>query len=330
MKRLFILLLILAISRATVTFGNPAAGLSIRDYFLGNSALANANVNQVLALLVGPEGPPGPAGVAGRDGFNGINGLNGLDGIPGAPGPVGPQGPQGETGPAGAQGAQGIPGLQGLPGATGATGAQGPSGAQGAAGAPGAAGPAGPAGTSVVIQQVAVGDATQCSGRGGTKFIAGLTISYACNGATSTSSSSGSSSLGQGTIDIGSCDADGEVTFEIKTFYRGDDFVLDGVKILGVDADCIDSTLTLYFKIKESGSLLLPAASYSIGDLLTCNLQLTEARRSGSGDANSFTMLPSTNCARESASRVAQSAILMSAIGTRDLNGLIGFEIVGA
>ena len=317
MKRLLILLLILAVSRASVTFGNPNSGLSIRDYFLGNSAVANANVNQVLALLVGPQGPPGPAGVAGRNGFNGINGFDGRDGIPGAPGPVGPQGPIGPQGPQGEAGAAGATGAAGAQGATGATGAQGPAGPQGATG------------TSVVIQQVAVGDSTQCSGRGGTKFIAGLTISYACNGAGGSSTGS-TTSLGQGTIDIGSCDENGTVTFEIDTFYRGDDFVLDGVRILDVDADCIGSTLILYFKIKESGLLALQSAPYSIGDLMTCSLLLSSGIRSGSGDANIFEMPAGTSCARENQARVAQTRILMSAIGTRDLSGLIGFEIVNA
>ena len=133
--------------------------------------------------------------------------------------------------------------------------------------------------------------------------------------------------MGQGTIDIGSCDGDGAVTFEIKTFYRGDDFVLDGVRILGVDADCIGSTLSLFFKIKETGTLALQSAGYSIGDLMTCNLELSSAIRTGSGDANSFSMPASTSCARENSARVAQASILMSSIGTRDLNGLIGFEI---
>ena len=328
MKKLIVLLLILTVSRASVTFGNPNSGLSIRDYFLGNSAIANENVNQVLALLVGPEGPPGPAGVAGRNGFNGINGLDGLPGIPGAPGPVGPRGPQGERGEIGPQGPIGLQGIAGPAGSQGPAGATGAAGQTGATGAQGPAGPAGLAGTSVLIQQVAVGDSTQCSGRGGTKFISGLTISYACNGATS-SSTGGSSSVGQGQLDIGSCDSDGQVTFEIATYFRGDDFVLDGVKIFGVDADCLGSKLFLYFKIKETGTIFLPSALYSLGDLATCGLDLDPSISTGSGDAHIFNMPAGTDCLRESANRVPGDPIAMSLIGTRDLNGLIGFEIVG-
>lgn len=326
-----------------MTFGNPNTGLSIRDYFLGNSNLSNANVNQVLALLVGPQGPPGPAGVAGRGGFRGLNGLDGRDGIPGAPGPIGPQGPAGPQGP---EGPQGLPGIAGLPGAIGATGPQGSIGPQGAtgpqgstgpqgpSGSSGGAGPQGPAGTSVVIQQVAVGDFTQCSGRGGTKFIAGLSVSYACNG--SSSSSDGGRDLGQG-IYFGSCDENGNVGFEIKTFYTGVDFVLDGVDILDVDGDCIDSTLSLYFKIKSTGALLFPGAVYGLEDLITCELLLTEGSgRTRSSNSNTFSMPASTSCDRISfdnstspATRISEPNIQMSQIGTRDLNGLIGFEIVG-
>ena len=328
MKRLIVLLLILSISRATVTFGNPNTGLTIRDYFFGNSAVANSDVNQVLALLVGPQGPPGPAGVAGKDGFNGINGLNGRDGIPGAPGPVGPQGPQGERGDIGPQG---------LVGLTGATGAQGPAGAIGPQGLPGSDG------ASVLIQQIAVGDPAQCSGRGGTKFISGLTISFACNGATGpagatgatgargpaggSSSSSASNSLGQGEIDIGSCDD--QVTFKIGTYYRGDEFVLDGVRILDVHRDCLNSKLVLYFKIKSSPTLFLPSASYAAGDLATCDLDLAPSISKGSEDSHIFDVPSDTECDLETEAKVGKGKIFMYAIGTRDLSGLIGFEIVG-
>ena len=117
MKKMTLFLAILILSRIGVAYGADVAPNGLQNFFLGTSNANTANINQVLALLVGPAGPPGAAGVAGRDGFSG---LNGVDGMPGAPGPVGQTGPQG------------IQGLQGLPGP---------------AGAPGPAGPAGPAGT---------------------------------------------------------------------------------------------------------------------------------------------------------------------------------------
>lgn len=328
MKRLIILLIILSISRATVTFGNPNSGLSIRDYFFGNSALANADVNQVLALLVGPEGKPGPVGVAGRDGFNGINGFDGRDGLPGAPGPVGPRGETGATGPQGLPGTQGTPGAQGLPGT---------------------------AGSSVLIQQISVGDVTQCSGLGGTKFITNSSVSFACNGAQgstgigapgergpagpagaigergpsgSSSSSSGSVSLGQGEIDLGSCDTQVKIKFETR--YRGDDFVLNGVQVSEVNSSCLNSKLIFYFKIKTSGEILLPAASYALGDVAVCEKLLNSGSSSGSGDLLTFEVPASTSCQKKSSSDVDLGTISMSAIGTRDLSGRVGFEMVGS
>jgi hypothetical protein len=123
MKKMTLFLAILILSRVGIAYGADTAPNGLQNFFLGTSNANTANINQVLALLVGPAGPPGAAGVAGRDGFMG---MNGVDGMPGAPGPVG------QTG------AQGIQGLQGVAGAAGAAGAPGPAGAQG---------PAGPAGS---------------------------------------------------------------------------------------------------------------------------------------------------------------------------------------
>jgi hypothetical protein len=89
LKQIFILITIFSISGIGITYAASATGNQIQNFFLGNAPLASGNLNQVLALLVGPKGPPGPAGVAGRDGFVGMNGTNGLDG---APGPAGANG----------------------------------------------------------------------------------------------------------------------------------------------------------------------------------------------------------------------------------------------
>jgi hypothetical protein len=125
MKKAVLFLLILIFSRIGIAFGADAVPSGIQNFFLGSSATDASNMNQVLALLIGPAGPPGPAGVAGRDGFVG---MNGVDGMPGAPGPVG------ETGASGAQGIQGVAGAQGLQGEPGATGPAGPSGTGGSFG----------------------------------------------------------------------------------------------------------------------------------------------------------------------------------------------------
>ena len=107
MKKMTLFLAILIFSRIGIAYGADLAPNGLQNFFLGSTNASAGNINQVLALLVGPAGPPGPAGVAGRDGFVGINGVDGMPGAPGA------------TGEAGPQGAQGVPGVQGLPGATG-------------------------------------------------------------------------------------------------------------------------------------------------------------------------------------------------------------------
>ena len=125
MKKITFFLLILAFTRIGISFGAPADLNGPQNFFLGGTTNGSSNLNQVLALLVGPQGPPGAAGIAGADGF---------PGLPGAPGIAGQQGP---AGPAGAQGAQGI---QGLTGATGSSGPAGATGAQGPKGDPGTGG----------------------------------------------------------------------------------------------------------------------------------------------------------------------------------------------
>ena len=99
MKKMTLFLAILILSRVGIAYGADTAPNGLQNLFLGTSNSNAANINQVLALLVGPAGPPGAAGVAGRDGFIG---LNGVAGMPGAPGPVGQTGPAGAQGPAGA------------------------------------------------------------------------------------------------------------------------------------------------------------------------------------------------------------------------------------
>ena len=113
MRKTLTILLTISLMRITLAYADTGTPITIHSFFLGSKTSQDVNVNQVLALLVGPKGEPGPAGVAGRNGFIGMNGLNGRDGLPGAPGPVGPQGIQGAQGPQGIQGAQGITGPKG-------------------------------------------------------------------------------------------------------------------------------------------------------------------------------------------------------------------------
>ncbi len=95
-------------------------------------------------------------------------------GVDGAQGPVGQTGSQGPKGDTGAKGDAGAAGADGATGAAGAAGVAGPTGATGATGA------GGKPGESVTIIPLAPGN-EKCP-YGGTKFIIGETISYACNG----------------------------------------------------------------------------------------------------------------------------------------------------
>ena len=195
MKKFSFFLLILLLTRVGTSYAAPNDGttLDFQNFFLGSSTKANVNVNQVLALLVGPEGEPGAAGVAGRDGFVGMNGQDGKDGLPGAPGPVGPQGADGPAGESVVAvvlnvgdpdcangGSKFISGdgstafaCNGATGATGATGAQGPQGLQGEPG------------EGVVIDTTAPGlalVAANCES-GGRAFRDGDgNLTYLCNG----------------------------------------------------------------------------------------------------------------------------------------------------
>lgn len=100
MKKFAVILVILSLTRIGVAYADTTNGADSQNYIFGTKSAA-ANLNQVLALLVGPKGDPGPAGVAGKDGLigmdgkdgkdgkDGLNGLNGLDGAPGAVGQAG-------------------------------------------------------------------------------------------------------------------------------------------------------------------------------------------------------------------------------------------------
>lgn len=136
MKKFAVILVVLSLTRIGVAYAETTDPKQSQDYFFGVKNAAE-NMNQVLALLVGPTGPPGAAGVAGADGLMGADGRDGIDGLPGAPGAVGEAGPVGPQGPAGATGPQGPAG------ATGATGATGPAGPQGIPGTPGTGGSGG-------------------------------------------------------------------------------------------------------------------------------------------------------------------------------------------
>jgi len=101
MKKLIFFIAFLVFTRIGVSMGVSATPVGIGNFFLGEPAITQSNLNQVLGLLVGPDGQPGAAGVSGANGLNGLNGLNGIPGINGANGAPGAQGIQGIQGVAG-------------------------------------------------------------------------------------------------------------------------------------------------------------------------------------------------------------------------------------
>ncbi|CAN2242339.1 Collagen triple helix repeat [actinobacterium SCGC AAA044-D11] len=131
MKKAAFFIAFLAFTRIGFSLGFSEAPVGIGNFFLGQPAIENSNLNQVLGLLVGPNGQPG---VSGFSGANGKDGLNGLDGKPGEPGAPGQPGAAGQPGIQGAQGPAGQPGQPGQPGAQGVAGPAGASGPAGAAG----------------------------------------------------------------------------------------------------------------------------------------------------------------------------------------------------
>jgi hypothetical protein len=313
-KKLVAILVILTFTKMGVAYADTNQPLTIRNFFLGSTPAGDANLNQVLALLVGPQGEPGPVGVAGRDGFIGMNGQDGRDGIDGAPGPIGPQG---------------------SPGLTGAAGTQGVAGAAGARGPAGPAGPAGASGATVLAIVVANGT-SECSGNGGTKFVTAGTTTYACNGvAGSGSGGSGGTTFtfGQGQVQIGTCDADATVGFTFPTRWSGTDFFLNQVSVTGVDGACIGATLKLYFKIKATGPIYVPSSNYALGDIVICEHPLT-ASEPGLGanpttlTTNAFAVTSSVTCSRTNSSGASRPSIPLGDIGTRDLSDWVGFEIM--
>lgn len=263
MRRFMALLLVLTLTSIGITYADTE---TVRgpSYFFGDSLNGRGNLNQVLALLVGPQGPPGPAGVAGRNGFAGINGQDGRDGLPGAPGVAGPQGP---AGPQGLVGPAGPAGPQGLIGATGAPGA------------------------NVAVVALAIGD-SNCPTGGAKLTAASGSVSYACNGAQGPigpqgiqglsgatgatgatgpagTGSSGTLTSGNGQIAVGTCDDN--VRINIYREFTTSGFVLKSIKVEDLSNECHNKTFQVYFKILPTPTVLAdPNNKYSNSDLIQC------------------------------------------------------------
>jgi hypothetical protein len=304
-KKFSFFLIILLLTRIGTSFADTTTSsqAQIQNFFLGNSVSNNGNLNQVLALLVGPQGKPGVAGVAGKDGFIGLNGKDGINGLDGAPGAVGPQGPAGvagEQGPAG-------PGVAVVLVSSGDTScpaggtkfvtADGKSSyaCNGLAGS-GGSGPAGPAGASVVSTEIPIGGTLDKLGEkhcllGGSKFEVNGTITYACNGAGGGGGGGGPS---EGIQSVAACTgslaSDAIKIVPTGHFSSGDkDFILTAVTLQNVDIRCRNFNQTEIDLVMDSHNPLPSGTkNYDSGDSIVC--QITNAPTLGLDPKTSLTI----------------------------------------
>jgi len=323
-KKLVFLILVLSLAGIGASYAETDATKS-SNFFLGTKSSA-ANLNQVLALLVGPQGVPGAVGVAGKDGLIGMNGEAGLPGAPGATGVNGKDGTgvltvaftgaQGdcESGGTkfldgsgnttfacnGAAGATGAAGVAGVAGATGATGAAGTTGAAGVAGVAGATGATGVAG------------ATGAAGTG----------------------TGGDLSYGAGQISVGACETDGIIKLGLSRTFTGTDFVFNELTLgefgstNDLKATCAEKVVSFYVKIIAT-TLKNTTGEYLANDLIKCTVTLPAAAGWPASvpqfSFNSSQLLCSVPAAV--GTQRATPAYFFNKINTADYTDTIGLEI---
>ncbi len=253
MRKLALLVFILLFTRGLSFYaaGSAPVQASLFDnLLLGYEIQGSGNLNQVLALAIGPRGVAGPAGVAGKNGFVGLNGFDGRDGIDGAPGPIGPGGPMGPAGSVGVAGATGTAGANGAPGAAGANGA------------PGAA---------VAVISLPVGD-VHCTA-GGVKLVSSDgTASYVCSG-------SASVTLSGGSAEILACD-DAVNLGMISHFDTSNRrFILDGIRVSDLSSTCTGHRLdiTLSTTAPDRTNIAFVCTVLALPDPVGQNLYLARA-----------------------------------------------------
>ena len=304
MKKVVALLLILTMSRVAVAYAaTPTTTSNQQSYFFGNTAQGQANLNQVLALLVGPRGVPGAAGVAGKDGFVGLNGQDGKNGLDGAPGAVGPQGPAG------------APGKNGVDGRNGANGANGVANL----------------GAFAVI---AVGAGIQCP-TGGTKIVdvAG-NENFVCNGSTGGGADSATvvtaldGVSANATFNSASCQSTQALGIKFNRSFTGDDFVLGDIELTNIKSTCVASPfkkIRFYFKTQPVGTALSNSTNYSNNRFIRCSFDIT-ATDFNTDSSNTNACVVSSNAA--GSSWPSTPTFSLADISTADFISKIGFEIV--
>ena len=297
MKKFAVVLLVLSLTRVGVAYADSTNSSNSQNYFFGTKSAA-ANLNQVLALLVGPKGDPGPAGVAGKDGLIGMNGKDGKDGK---------------------DGLDGAPGAVGLPGTAGAgvlavafTGLQGTCLAGGV--------------------KLTASDGTisyLCNGRNGSDGANGANGTNGING-TGGGGGTGSIGYGQGEFSVGACEADNKIIlgftreftgadFVFKTFTVGNPTITDG----DIKATCAAKVMNFYLKIKASG-LANTSGHYIANDIVKCTYTLPAAAGWPTTTPQFVLDAGNTTC---NTNRAPGTAVALDEIRTADYTDAIGFEI---
>jgi hypothetical protein len=290
------------IAEPSITSSSPVTEASQganQDYFFGVKN-ASSNLNQVLALLVGPAGQPGPVGVVNQDGLVGIEGVIGKDGLPGAPGAAGRDGRDGTgvlaTTFTGAQGTCTNGGIRFVDSSGSATYAC--NGASGPAGSSGPAGPAGPAG----------------SGGGGS-----------------------GGGIGTGTLVQGSCETDNEMYIGLDRDFTGTKYTYNQVFIgkSGTAADiksgCAGKWFTMRFTIPTpvAPRTIQDTTNYVAGNEIVCTEQLQSATGWPTGDPQ-ITLGANIKCRSEKTKALnttPETTFRLSDIDVADTNDVIGFEL---
>lgn len=246
MKKFAVILLVLSLTRIGVAYADSTNSADSQNYFFGTKSAAE-NLNQVLALLVGPKGDPGPAGVAGKDGLIGMDGRDGIDGK------------------------DGRDGLDGAPGAVGEAGTSVLSvaftGAQGSCTAGGVKFTDG-AGTVTYT----------CNGTPGANGINGTN---GTNGVNGTGGGGGGLTYGQGVLAVGACDADGVIALNVQRKFNGTDFVFSefsfgdsAITDGDVDAACSGLPISAYITISNTVTKDYQR-KYQPGDVIVCTKTYT-------------------------------------------------------
>jgi hypothetical protein len=297
MKKFALILLVLSLTRVGVAYADSTNSSNSQNYFFGTKSAA-ANLNQVLALLVGPKGDPGPAGVAGKDGLIGMNGKDGKDGK---------------------DGLDGAPGAVGLPGAAGAgVLAVAFNGNQGTCLTGGV--------------KLTASDGTisyVCNGRNGSDGANGANGTNGTNG-TGGGGGTGSIGYGQGEFSVGACEADNKIIlgftreftgtdFVFKTFTVGNPTITDG----DIKATCAAKVMNFYLKIKAS-DLANTSGHYIANDIVKCTYTLPAAAGWPTTTPQFVLDAGNTTC---NTNRAPGTAVALDEIRTSDYTDKIGFEI---